>query len=289
MPERAGPGGSGHGPGDEPTPPSGIGPAWAEEMPTMPPPTRAGAPTLRWATAPLPAAQLPTAQLPVTEAGDEHFVGEPLPGAGPGYGPGPAGAPKRGGRRKKLALIGLLAVLLVGGGTSAYLLASPASAPRKEGSGLAALPSLRGLESERPQVAFEELDRAYSQAEKYQLAAVADACATQPPGTAPRSVTQRQLSAAVVAQQEILALVRGASLRLSSMPQGTAVVGLLESLLAASLRAGSNYLAWVTDLQATGCYSAPNNNLHYLQALPEAATARRLSALLSATLGRLAK
>ncbi|HXW81815.1 MAG TPA: hypothetical protein VEJ84_20085, partial [Acidimicrobiales bacterium] len=44
----------------------------------------------------------------------------------------------------------------------------------------------------------------------------------------------------------------------------------------ASLQAEQGYTAWVDDLQATGCYCAPTNDVHYLGA--QAAQAMAASA-----------
>ena len=46
---------------------------------------------------------------------------------------------------------------------------------------------------------------------------------------------------------------------------------------AASLKVDEDYAAWLVDLQATGCFSAPTNDLHYVAATEAAPAAAQLT------------
>jgi hypothetical protein len=60
-------------------------------------------------------------------------------------------------------------------------------------------------------------------------------------------------------------------------PPGRVIYGDLASLTRLVLDKGADLEAWLSGLQATGCYSAPANNLFYTRAL-QAASAERVAA-----------
>jgi hypothetical protein len=73
----------------------------------------------------------------------------------------------------------------------------------------------------------------------------------------------RQVLAAARADQELFTKVRG----------GAGLSADLVGATAAAARAAAAYGDWLEDLQATGCYSAPTNDLHYREATAAALTA----------------
>ncbi len=75
-----------------------------------------------------------------------------------------------------------------------------------------------------------------------------------------RSLLQEEVSAAAV---------------LGRPPLGPSFGAQLATAVRSALVAEQAYAAWLVDLQGTGCYSAPTNDLHYEQAKAASAASRR--------------
>jgi cysteine synthase len=90
--------------------------------------------------------------------------------------------------------------------------------------------------------------------------------------------------------RSVLSLLAANGARLTTVPEGTALVSLLRQVARASAAADASYAAWVKDLEATGCYSAPTNDLYYQRATHESVTAatalKRVDALWATVGGR---
>jgi hypothetical protein len=53
---------------------------------------------------------------------------------------------------------------------------------------------------------------------------------------------------------------------LRALPSASGLVTDLRRATGARLQADTDYGSWLHDLQSTGCYSAPTNDIHYLEA-----------------------
>jgi len=222
----------------------------------VPPPSRQGVPALRWAT-PVPPGE-PTAPTPVVKAEGERAA----------EGEGTSGPRSRGRRLGAFAIAALL--ILVAAGTAAYLLnrsASPPAGPQPP----AGAPALGALESMAPPEAARVLVAATNSAQAVVRAAVGQACSSQPPASPPRQALVVGVGQALSTERAVFSLVRQDAAELSSLPRGPLFVSQLERLSAQASAAAGSYRAWLEDLQVTGCYSAPTNNLDYVVARREEA------------------
>jgi hypothetical protein len=88
----------------------------------------------------------------------------------------------------------------------------------------------------------------------------------------------------------VLSLLAANGARLTTVADSTALVSLLGQVARASAAADASYALWVKDLEATGCYSAPTNDLYYQKAERESTTAesalKRVDALWDQAGGR---
>ena len=267
-------------------------------MPTLPPASRGSVVGLRWATFPLkrPSGQArldqigpdqigpdqigpdqigpdqigpahvrpkayesgpPTAVLPMVLNGpqlrpergatsEEDTVEGPAVG-GPDELEGQAQRPRRRGR----ALLMLVVLTLVAAVAVGALVVGGGPPRRKAGRVLT------------PQAAFEGLLAESAQAHQLVSAAVSDACQPAPPSTPPRQGLIVQVGRAVELRRSVLAGIASDRQRLLKMNGGPSLVGDLDYASGASLSADQGYEAWLEDLQATGCYGAPTNDIHY--------------------------
>ena len=238
-----------------------------EDMPTLPPASRGSVIGLRWATFPL---KRPGGHVGPDQIGPERFetgppkvamptVVMPTVLSDPQVRPGPEGVggpeqldarAQRYRRRRRavlmlvvLALVAALAVgaLVLGGG-------SPRRTP------------VRNL---TPQATFEGFLAESAQAHQLLAVAVSDACQPATPATATRQGLIVQVSRAVELRRSVLDGVASDRQRLLAINGGPSLVRDLEDATSASLSADQGYQAWLRDLQATGCYSAPTNDIHY--------------------------
>jgi hypothetical protein len=252
--------------------PGGLGTP-GEDLPTIPPPPRASVAGLRWATEdPVFLRHRPARP---TEAGirrrvvgpgdvpPPHWpVGRPSADDPAPHGPGPAvpadlPTPARGGRRVRvlvLTTVLLAAAAAVGAGTW--------WAVRPGGGSGAEVRDLGGL-----------LDHS-AQARQQVLVAITAACRPTGADSTARSALMSELRSAVAERQSVLAQLgrlRGGDI--SSLAPD------LSRATTDSIAADQDYLTWLDDLQSTGCYSNPDNDLAYQEALSEDATASREKAL----------
>jgi hypothetical protein len=114
-----------------------------------------------------------------------------------------------------------------------------------------------------PQAAFEGLLAKSAQAHQLASAAVSDSCRPAAPATSTREGLIIQVSRAVGLRRSVLTGIASYGQRLLKMNGGMSLVGDLDDATGASLLADQGYEAWLEDLQATGCYGAPTNDIHY--------------------------
>ncbi|HUB70102.1 MAG TPA: hypothetical protein VL984_06740, partial [Acidimicrobiales bacterium] len=158
--------------------------------------------------------------------------------------------------------------------------AGPASQTTK------ALPNTGALKAMGPTTAFKLLAGAVAAAQEATSGAASQACATQPPATARRQALLGTISAAQKRQLSVLGLLGGDKAGLAKISGGPRLVGLLTQDAALSARVDADYYSWVEDLQATGCYSAPDNDFHYIEATRGEAELSRAQLRISALSGR---
>ncbi len=106
-------------------------------------------------------------------------------------------------------------------------------------------------------------------------AAVAGSCGNVTPGSARRQTLIGDLNRAIELRVSVLDGTRVDRLSISAIPDGRLLMAELSHATAASLKVDEDYAAWLVDLQATGCFSAPTNDLHYMAATEAAPAATR--------------
>jgi hypothetical protein len=124
-----------------------------------------------------------------------------------------------------------------------------------------------------PQATFEGFLADSSQAHQLVAAAVSEACQPAPPATATRQGLILQVSRAVEMRRSVLDGIASNRQRLLAMNGGPSLVSDLGEATSASLSADQGYEEWLGDLQATGCYGAPTNDIHYRAASEASAAA----------------
>ncbi len=282
-----------------------------EELPTMPPAPRRGQTALRWATpGPVPGAGHEAGRRPPPEPGKalasaREVLTAPVrdeptspvlvprrpppaaragPGrggadagsggdvdAGPGPGPG-AGEPggRSGQRRRVTALLVLVGSLLALAGVAGVIVwrvgEANVSPPRTT-------VTVPGKPS--PEALFESLLATSATAHQLAQTAVDGPCRTAAPQSAARAGLLAQIAEADTLHRYVLQGVQADQAALARMPAGRALAVDLQRATDASVRADAAYRAWLEDLQATGCYSAPANDLHYRAATAASVAAGR--------------
>lgn len=241
----------------------------AEDLPTVPPAPRGSSAGLRWATFPLerPPAHVgterylpgpPTALVPVASGGPEVRRGDDATGPGgavetAGGPPGPARKARRHVKRVKVVLlVAAVAFVAAVGATATVLGTAATNAPRQT--------SARAL---APQTVFQGFLAVSASAHQLVAAAIGASCRPAPPGTASRQVLIGQVGRAAALRRSVLDGIAADRKGLLAMHDGRSLVGDLEDATEASLSADQGYEAWLEDLQATGCYGAPTNDIHY--------------------------
>ncbi len=96
--------------------------------------------------------------------------------------------------------------------------------------------------------------------------AVDQACRPAAPQSRARALLVAQVGRAGDLYRQVLREVTADHVALSAMAGGGARSSALARAAEASAQAAGDYGAWLDDLQATGCYSAPTNDVHYRQA-----------------------
>jgi hypothetical protein len=122
---------------------------------------------------------------------------------------------------------------------------------------------------------FEQLLATGSTAQLLTATAVARSCQEAAPGAAFRAALVGDLSRAIGMRQSVLRSLSADKVELLSIPDGALLVTDLSAATVAELSVEQQDRGWLQDLQATGCYSAPTNDIHYRAAgLDEPAAAR---------------
>jgi hypothetical protein len=260
----------------------------SEDMPTLPPASRGSVVGLRWATFPLkrPSGQGRPYQISPDQIGP-HQIGPDQIGPPP-YEPGPptavlpmvlagpqlppepgatseedtAEGPAASGpdeldvqallrRRRGRALLLLVVLTLVAAVAVGALVLGGGSPRRTAGRVLT------------PQAAFEGFLAESAQADQLVSAAISVACQPAPPSTPTREGLIVQVGRAVELRRSVLAGIASDRHQLLKMNGGPSLIGDLDDASRASLSADQGYEGWLEDLQATGCYGAPTNDIHY--------------------------
>ena len=127
----------------------------------------------------------------------------------------------------------------------------------------AASPRQTAARALTPQAAFEGFLAESAQSHQLVSAAVSNACQPASPATATRQELIAQVNRAVELRRSVLEGIASDRQRLLAMSGGPSLVRDLGEATGASLSADQGYEAWLEDLQATGCYGAPTNDIHY--------------------------
>jgi hypothetical protein len=238
----------------------------SDDLPTMPPPPARRQDGLRWAShpgvrrtraAPVLRAQARSAPLPPTSR---------LPQV-PSSRPGP---------RRRLA--GAFGVALAAAVAAASLVLAL-------GPGRKHLPAHLAVPVAKlaPPLAFEQLIGSLSGADRLAARALAGACQVSAPASSARQALVTDLARAASSDRAVLSSLSASKRRLASWPASPTLWGWTATAALASLTVVGYDEAWLSDLQATGCYSDPANNLHYeLAAGASAALSRAVSQLAEA-------
>ena len=125
------------------------------------------------------------------------------------------------------------------------------------------------------EAAFARLLATSASAHDLVAAAVAGSCGNGAPGSASRQTLIGELNRAIGLRVSVLDGTRVDRLSISAIPDGRLLMAELGQATAASLKVDEDYAAWLVDLQATGCFSAPTNDLHYVAATEAALAAAR--------------
>jgi hypothetical protein len=122
--------------------------------------------------------------------------------------------------------------------------------------------------------------------------AVARSCQEASPGTSTRAVLLGDLGQAVALRRSVLRALAIDRAELATMPDGGLLITDITAATTAALAVDQDDQGWLQDLQATGCYSAPTNDLHYREAalaIPVATAADRRLTVAWAKAGTRAK
>ncbi len=214
---------------------SPLGPSQPLGGPVPPPPLGAVAPTANLPTVPVPAMARSSVAEPATE---------PLP-------PWTEGLPAPSHRWRYV-------VAVLAAGLAAALVAA--------GLVLVLHKSANGHRRQLPvPVAFSQLLTSLSGADLLARQAVNGACQETGPGA--RKSAASQLERAEARDNAVLSTLDAGKARLASWSVASALLGRVTEVAEDSLAAEGDYASWLADLEATGCYSAPRNNLYYRRAL----------------------
>ncbi len=257
-----------------------------EDLPTLPPAPGRREAALRWALpeeppAPIPGANRPQRSGPPTWPGRDQppprARGSTRPGRmdRPGATLRPTAAitvpehPSR--RRSRIFWLLAVVLLVVASAAVAVALSRGTTGGGEHRSRLSA-----------GEVLFERLMATGSTAQQLTATAVARSCAEAPPGARGRTALLGDLSRAIGLGQSVLQLLNADKAELLGIPGGSLLTSDLSQATTAELTVEQDYQGWLQDLQATGCYSAPTNDIHYraagLEAPVAAAADQRLAA-----------
>jgi len=287
----------------------------ADELPTLPPPPVEGPVGLRWANpGPKAAARLATSR-PASPVRRPQAAGNTLPPRLPPEPPkgGSYTTPTlplpslRGGAPQAVPVspsgprAGTLPRVEGGDGTKGFLrrgrrrwLVAAGATVAAAAAAAAALATLatsaqRSSGALGPAEAFASLVVALSHADTAAQTAAAGACPVSAPASARRQRVLYALQGSEAAAQGVLAKMAAEKATLLGWPPGRTLYGELASVARLALEKDAQVRAWLVDLQATGCYSAPGNNWFHQQALLAAVGERAASQRLAGTWRPLAR
>ncbi|HXW81308.1 MAG TPA: hypothetical protein VEJ84_17535 [Acidimicrobiales bacterium] len=135
---------------------------------------------------------------------------------------------------------------------------------------------------------FAELLATSASAHDLVVAAVIGSCESDAPAAASRQSLIAGLNRAIELRVSVLNGTAMDRLAISAMPEGPLLLTELDQATDASLKVDEDYAAWLVDLQATGCFSAPTNDLHYLAATDASPAATQADENLAGTWAPLA-
>ena len=110
---------------------------------------------------------------------------------------------------------------------------------------------------------FEQLMATSATAQELTATAVARSCTDAAPAAAMRGALLVDLNRAIGLRQSVLRSLEADRAELLGMPDGALLVNDLNAATLAELTVDQDDQGWLQDLQATGCYSAPTNDIHY--------------------------
>ena len=110
---------------------------------------------------------------------------------------------------------------------------------------------------------FEQMMASNARAARLAATAVARSCQEAAPGTPSRAVSLADLARVVTLRQSVLNTLGTNQSELLAMPDGELLVTDLSQATNAELTVDKDQRGWLQDLQATGCYSAPTNDIDY--------------------------
>jgi hypothetical protein len=134
-----------------------------------------------------------------------------------------------------------------------------------------------------PAASFEHLLQKSATAHQLVGEAVSGACASAAPGAGSRQAGMVKLRQAVVLRQSVLADLADLGGVAGRLPSGRLLFRELGALSRSALEADRDYESWLQDLEATGCYSGPTNNLDWNAAQAAAGRADRATRRLATT------
>jgi hypothetical protein len=199
-------------------------------------------------TQPLPAARSQTA-----------------PGGGPGGTVQPTAAvtaPERRNRRGRAIFWLLVVVVIVAASASAAIVLAGREARR-----------LRTPRITPEAALFQQLLTTSSSAQRLTATAVARSCRDAAPDAPSREALLGDLTRAVALRKSVLSALSADEGELLALPEGALLVTDLNTATVTGLGVEQEDQGWLQDLQATGCYSAPTNDIHYRAAALDAPAA----------------
>ena len=276
----------------------GAGPAGeVGELPTVPPAPRRDKAALRWATpgpAPAPGRE-PGRRLrpgPSRPAAPREEPTAPVlvppgpPGRGAPARPGPpgqagpdldAGAGTGGGGHRRLFALLVLAGALCALAGAALVIVWRVGQDKVAGTS----PPVSSVPSSPLPAGFAGLLGTEATAARLVQGGLDHACRPVTPQSGARALLVAEVGRGADLYHQVLVGVKADQVALARMPEGRArsaeavrAAGLARSAESSGRAAGA-YAAWLEDLQATGCYSAPTNDIHYREATAAARAAGR--------------
>jgi hypothetical protein len=138
------------------------------------------------------------------------------------------------------------------------------------------------------EAAFARLLATTASAHGLVVAAVTGSCEDGAPGSASRQTLISDLDKAIQMRVSVLDGTQVDRSSISEIPNGPLLMSELDQATATSLKVDQDYAAWLVDLQATGCFSAPTNDLHYMAATEASPAATRAAESLASSWAPLA-